>query len=144
MTKPGSRGLMSGGNERSGSKGGFTLVEVVVALTLLVLVLIGITQMSFVLTQRTYGVSVAAARSAIITEQLNRLTALPYADLVVEEGTVTVSQSPLPHERTITVDQSVVPTEVTITIAPLNTAYRSQTVVLERATKAESPFNTAP
>lgn len=113
-------------------------------MTLLVMVLIGITQMSFVLSQRTYGVSIAAARSAIATEQLNRLTALPYADLVGQEGTVTVNQSPLPHKRTIAIDKSRVPNEVTITITPLNTAYRSQTIVLERTPRAANPFDTTP
>lgn len=123
MTRQRSRGPVGGGDECSGSKGGFTLVEVVVALTLLVLVLIGITQMSFVLSQRTYGASVAAAQSALTTEQMNRLAALPYADMMAEEGTVAVTESPLPYKRTVTIDKGKTPHEVTITIAPLNTAY---------------------
>lgn len=128
---------------RSGSDG-FTLVEVMVAITLLAIVLIGLTQMTFVLARRTVDASVAATRSAIVTEEVNRLTALPYGQLVSQQGTLVVNKPPLPYKRIISIDKSTSPHEVTVTIAPLNTAYRSQSVVIRRLPGFSNPFDTKP
>lgn len=124
---------------------GFTLIEIVVALTLLSLMLVGIAQMTLVLSQRTRGVSAAAARAAIITEQVNRFAAAPWADLPAPGSTVTttVSSSPLPHTRTVSVEEvSSMLRRVTIIITPLNTAYRPDTVVLRRSQPAVGPLKT--
>jgi prepilin-type N-terminal cleavage/methylation domain-containing protein len=124
---------------------GFTLVEIVVALTLLSLILVGIAQMTLVLSRRTRGVSAAAARSAIITEQINRFAAIPWAELPAPGSTVstTVSSSPLPHTRTVIVEGvSSMLRRVTIIITPLNTAYRPDTIVLRRMRPAAGPLQT--
>jgi prepilin-type N-terminal cleavage/methylation domain-containing protein len=124
---------------------GFTLIEIIVALTLLSLILVGIAQMTLVLSRRTRGVSAAAARSAIITEQINRLAAIPWAELPAPGSTVTttVSSSPLPHTRTVIVEGvSSMLRRVTIIITPLNTAYRPDTIVLRRMRPAAGPLQT--
>lgn len=149
MTSPGSRspvvtsGRLRAPTSRRGMVG-FTLVEVMVAITLLAIVLIGLTQMTFVLARRTVAASVAATRSAILTEEVNRLSALPYGQLVSQEGTVTVDEPPLPYKRIITIDKSTSPHEITVSIVPLNTAYQSQSVVIKRLPGFSNPFDTKP
>lgn len=125
-------------------EGGFTLIEVMVAITLLAIVLIGLAQMTYVLARRTRDASVVATRAAIATQELNRITALPYSQLAGEVGTVTVDQPPMPYKRTIALDESISPHQVTVEIAPLNTAYKSQTVVLRRMPVRSTPLNPTP
>jgi hypothetical protein len=115
-----------------------------VAITLLAIVLIGLTQMTFVLARRTVDASIAATRSAIVTEEVNRITAMPYGQLVSQQGTVTVDKPPMPYKRIISMDKSTSPHEVTVSIVPLNTAYRSQSVVIKRLPGFSNPFDTKP
>jgi prepilin-type N-terminal cleavage/methylation domain-containing protein len=132
---------------------GFTLVEIIVALTLLSLILVGIAQMTMVLSRRTRGVSAAAARAAIMTEQVNRYMAMPWTELpaVGTTGPTPVTDSPLPHTRKVIVEEGSGATQVvkdmrrviTIIITPLNTAYRPDTIVVRRMKPAVSPLRTA-
>lgn len=125
-----------------GSQRGFSLVEILVAILLLSLVLVGVAQLSFVLGRRFYGLSGGAARDAIIAQQVNQIAALPYDSLKGKAGTVTVNKPPLPYRRTIAVDSlSPKVSRVTIVVTPLNPVYRPDTVVMHRSRPATNPFN---
>ena len=113
-----------------------------VAIVLLGTILVGVAQMSFVLARRSYGMSGTHARDAVIAQQVEQFTALPFDSLKGKAGTITVNKPPLPYQRTVVVD-SLSPKwrRVTLIVKPLNPAVRPDTVVLERAKPGGNPFN---
>src|SRR2546427_9943623 len=103
------------------SEAGFSLVELLVAITLLSLVLVSVAQLNVALARRFYAVSGGAARSAVVAQQVNQFTAMPFDSLKSKAGTITVNKPPLPYARKGTVD-SLSPKirPATPAITPLN------------------------
>lgn len=124
---------------------GFSLIEIMVAMTLLGVVLIGVGRLNFVLAQRFYTLSEGGARDAVLTQQVNEFAALPFDSLKAKAGTITVTKPPLPYTRKITVD-SLSPKlrRVTIVVTPLDPAFRPDTLVLQRTKPGNNPFNKKP
>jgi prepilin-type N-terminal cleavage/methylation domain-containing protein len=125
------------------SQAGFSLVEMLVAITLLSLVLVSVAQLNFALARRFYALSGGAARDGIVAQQVNQFTAMPFDSLKGKAGTITVNKPPVPYTRSITVD-SLSPKlrRVTIVITPLNTVFRPDTLVLQRSKPSNNPFKT--
>lgn len=121
---------------------GFSLLEIVVAMTLLAFVVVGVAQLNFALARRVYNVSGGAARDGVLAQQLNEFAAMPFDSLKGRAGTVTVNKPPIPYSRTVTVD-SLSPKlrRVTIVITPLNPVFKSDTLVLDRTKPGKNPFN---
>jgi prepilin-type N-terminal cleavage/methylation domain-containing protein len=120
---------------------GFSLIEILVAMTLLGLCLVGVGQVTFVMARRAYANSGGQARGAILSQQVNQFAALPFDSLKGKAGTVTVSNAPMPYTRRVTVD-SLSPTlvRVTIIVTPTNTVFKSDTLVLQRSKARKNPF----
>lgn len=123
------------------NEGGFSLIEMLVAITLLALCLIGVAQVTFVMARRAYSNSGGQARGAILSQQVNQFAAMPFDSLKGKAGTVTVNKPPMPYTRKITVD-SLSPTlaRVTIIITPTNTIFRPDTMVLQRSKARRNAF----
>ena len=126
----------------SRSEAGVTLIELVVAMALLSLVLVSVAQLNFALARRFYAVSGGAARDAVVAQQVNLFTAMPFDSLKSRAGTITVTKPPLPYTRRVMVD-SLSPRlrRVTVVVTPLNTLFRPDTVVLQRTKPGNNPFN---
>ncbi len=124
------------------AQGGFSLVEVLVAITLLSVVLLGVSRLTFVMARRFYSLSGGAARGGIVAQQMNQFTAMAFDSLKSRAGTITVNRPPLPYTRVVTVD-SLSPKlrRVTIVITPLNTVFRPDTLIIQRTKPAGNPFN---
>lgn len=127
------------------TQAGFSLVEIVVAMVLLSLVLLGVAQLTFILARGTATVAGGAARGGILAQQVNQFAAMPFDSLKGKAGTLTVNKPPLPYVRTITVD-SLSPKlrRVTIIVTPLNSAFKADTLVLQRTKPSANPFRTGP
>src|SRR2546426_2459716 len=125
------------------SEAGFSLVELLVAITLLSLVLVSVAQLNVALARRFYALSGGAARSAVVAQQVNQFTAMPFDSLKSKAGTITVNKPPLPYTRKVTVD-SLSPKlrRVTIVITPLNSVFAPDTLVLQRSKPGNNPFKT--
>src|SRR6266516_3606376 len=124
----------------SRSEAGVTLIELLVSMALLSLVLVA--QLNFALARRFYAVSGGAARDAVVAQQVNLFTAMPFDSLKSRAGTITVTKPPLPYTRRVMVD-SLSPRlrRVTVVVTPLNTLFRPDTVVLQRTKPGNNPFN---
>jgi len=124
---------------------GFSLIEIMVAISLLGLVLIGAARLNFTLAQRFYTLSGGGARDAVLAQQVNQFAALPFDSLKAKAGTITVNKPPLPYTRKITVD-SLSPKlrRVTIIVTPLTPVFKPDTLVLQRTKPANNPFNKKP
>jgi prepilin-type N-terminal cleavage/methylation domain-containing protein len=123
------------------NQAGFTLLEIMVAMTLLALALMGVARLNLDLARRFYALSGGAARDAVVTQQVNQFAAMPYDSLKGKAGTITVNKPPLPYTRKITVD-SLSPKlrRVTIVVTPLNTVFKPDTVIIERTKPGNNPF----
>src|SRR3989449_5077526 len=126
----------------SRSEAGVTLIELVVAMALLSLVLVSVAQLNFALARRFYAVSGGAARDAVVAQQVNQFTAMPFDSLKSRAGTITVTKPPLPYTRKVMVD-SLSPRlrRVTVVVTPLNTLFRPDTVVLQRTKPGKNPLD---
>ncbi len=82
---------MSAGRGSRNAREGFTLVEVVVAMAILSAVLVMLAGMTFATAQRSVDLQVAGARQAVMLKEINRLTALPLAELSTQSGCRTLS-----------------------------------------------------
>jgi len=121
---------------------GVTLIELLIAMALLSFVLVSVAQLNFALARRFYAVSGGAARDAVVAQQVNQFTAMPFDSLKSRAGTITVTKPPLPYTRKVMVD-SLSPRlrRVTVVVTPLNTVFRPDTVVLQRTKPGNNPFN---
>jgi prepilin-type N-terminal cleavage/methylation domain-containing protein len=125
------------------SEAGFSLLEMLVAITLLSIVLMSVAQLNFALARRFYALSGGAGRDGIVVQQVNQFAAMSFDSLEGKAGTITVNKPPVPYTRKITVD-SLSPKlrRVTIVITPLNPVFRPDTVVLQRSKPGNNPFKT--
>ena len=120
---------------------GFSLIEILVSMTLLGLCLVGVAQVTFVMARRAYANSGGQARGAILSQQVNQFAALPFASLMSKAGTDTVYNPSMPYRRSVTVDSlSSTLVRVTIIVTPLNSVFKPDTLVLQRSTARKNPF----
>ena len=125
---------------------GISLMEVMVAVSLLALVSGSLASLMISAAQRANLVSGTTYRNAIMQQETNRLSVLPYDSLPARVGCISLSAlaAPYPYIRCISVD-SVGPQQrrVTVMVRLVNPAFRPDTVQMERTRPyAGNPFNT--
>jgi Tfp pilus assembly protein PilV len=119
-------------------RGGFILMEVIVAMTLLALILTPLAAMVFKITARSHRTVGNTYRNAVIMQEVNMLEAIPYDSLDDGTTTVTVTDMPYPHTRVTTVAQyyaqwNLRAKRVQLVITPSNPLYRPDTVLFIRS-----------
>ena len=128
------------------SRGGFSLIEVMVGLTLLCIALTSVAALDYTVMRRTLDVSRASYSNATLARQASRFLSLPYDSLSAHAGCITVSAPPVPNSACATVTTvGANLKQVTIVLTLTGTKTRPDTVVLNRANVGgPNPFNTAP
>ncbi|HEX2723378.1 MAG TPA: hypothetical protein VHM24_10690 [Gemmatimonadaceae bacterium] len=121
------------------ARGGFILMEVVVAITLLALILTPLAAMIFKITARSHSIIGSAYRNGVLMEQVNLLESLPYDSLPVGTTTRVVTAKPYPHTVKVTVAQyyqryMLKGKTVQLVITPANTLYKPDTTKFIRST----------
>jgi hypothetical protein len=124
---------------RSKASGGFVLMEIVVAMTLLALILTPLAAMVYSVTGRSHRITGNSYRNAVLLDEVNYLESVPYDSLAVGTTTATVAGWPYPHTRTVVVSeiwtrQNLKLKSVRLVITPVNKLYRPDTVVFLRST----------
>jgi len=119
-------------------RGGFILMEVIVAMTLLALILTPLAAMVFKITARSHRSVGNTYRNAVLMQEVNMLEALPYDSLDDGTTTVTVTDKPYPHTKVTTIAQyyekwNLRAKRVTLVITPSNPLYRPDTVLFIRS-----------
>jgi prepilin-type N-terminal cleavage/methylation domain-containing protein len=130
-------------HRHSRPRGGFTLIEVLIAIVILGSVGVGIAQLMFTSARRSTSAGAAAFRSAALATEVSRITALPTASLSDGTTTRTVSDQPFPHTITTVAATSGGLQTVTITVTPTGTraiAGRSRTISRAMSTSGPNPF----
>jgi len=134
----------------AGARAGMTLIEVVVACSLLAITITGLTGVALRMGQRTRSNAIVEQRTAIFLQEVNRLVALPYDSLTssrfLQTDSVKAGQGYYVWSYTVGAQQNtnvsgILPyRDVTLTVTPrlLPTAAVSTTI-----RRSKSPFTSA-
>jgi len=123
---------------RGGKRGGFILMEVIVAMTLLALIMTPLAAMVFKITARSHRSVGNTYRNAVVMKEVNLLESLVYDSLATGTTTTTVTEKPYPYTMTVTVAQyyqkwQLKGKSVQMIITPANPLYRPDTVKFIRS-----------
>ena len=112
---------------------GAGLVEIMLAMIIFALVATSYAAVTLRYATRMKTISAGAARSAALTEYMNRLMALPFDQLTGAAGCTTVSTGAFPNTRCIEVFvMTTTKDSVRVTLTPANSVIKPDTVVLTR------------
>ncbi len=113
---------------------GFSLIEVMVAIVLLAVVLLGLAPVTLSMARQTRLATTITQRTAVLAGEVDRLTALDYAALPATGTTCTsFSMSGFPHTKCITVsDVNSKTKQLIVTVTPLN-GQGADTTIFQRS-----------
>jgi Tfp pilus assembly protein PilV len=136
------RRRIPGRRARGGNRRGAALVEVMVAMTVMVLGITGVAGMTVSAGKRASTLTGVGGRTAVQTQVVDQLMVLPYAQLPSKAGCTSVATMPYPHSRCTTVtDVATDRRQITVVFTPTSGYLRADTVVFERGNDAaSSPF----
>lgn len=125
------------------SEQGFTLIEIMMAMTLLSIILMSLTGLTFAVSRQSFNSSMMVHRTAALTEVSERFGAMPFDSIDTYAGCATISDGPLPHEWCVTV-QDVASDEkrLRVVVTPTDTDIAPDSLIVDRArTASANPFN---
>ena len=119
-------------------RGGFILMEVVVAMTLLALIMTPLAAMVFKITARSHRSIGNTYRNAIVMREVNLLESLAYDSIPAGTVTTVVTDQTYPYTKTVIVAQyfqkwQLKGKSVTLVITPSNALYRPDTTKFIRS-----------
>ena len=88
---------------KSSNRKGIAVLEIMVAMIILSIGLLGAAGMTVTAARRASALSTASSRDGIILQELNKLAALPYDSLAVRVGCSTAASDALTYTRCIAV-----------------------------------------
>ena len=123
---------------RGGKRGGFILMEVVVAMTLLALIMTPLAAMVFKISARSHRSIGNTYRNAVVMKEVNLLESLVYDSLATGTTTTVVNDHTYPYTKTVTVATYYTKWQlkgksVMLVISPSNVLYRPDTVKFIRS-----------
>jgi prepilin-type N-terminal cleavage/methylation domain-containing protein len=129
---------------RCAPRTGFSLVEVLVGLTLLSIALTTVAKLDYNVMRRSVEVGSASYANATLLRQVNRFLSLPYDSISAHAGCITVSTGSQPNTACATVTVVNSSTKQVMIISRLTgTIARPDTVLIFRTTATSSnPLNT--
>lgn len=117
-----------------GQRRGSTLIEIMIAMTVMVIALTGLAGMTVQAGRRSVMLAAAGGRTAVQTRVVDQLMVLPFSSLPSKVGCTTVTTAPFPHRRCISVaDVSFRQRRVTVVFTPANNLLRTDSLVFERS-----------
>ena len=125
-----------------GQRRGAALVEIMIAMTVMVIALTGLAGMTVQAGRRASTLTATGGRTAVQTQVVEQLMVLPYASLPGKAGCTTVTTQPFPHRRCVTVtDLSFRQRRIAVVFTPSSKLLRADSVVFERSKGvSNSPF----
>jgi len=118
----------------SGNRRGAALIEIMVAMTVMVIALTGLAGMTTHAGRRAVTLAATGGRTAVQTQVVEQLMVLPYNLLPSKAGCTSTSALPFPHRRCVTVtDISFRRRRVAVAFTPANRLLRVDSLVFERS-----------
>jgi prepilin-type N-terminal cleavage/methylation domain-containing protein len=129
---------------RRRARQGFSLVEVLVALTLLSLVLMSMAKMAFTIAAAGRLNDIVAKRTAVLTQEANKFNAMSFDSLAtVSTAAKTLTMGDFKFTRTLTITtNSSTRKTVKIVITPFYSTTKKDSVFVTRTKPAGSPLCT--
>jgi prepilin-type N-terminal cleavage/methylation domain-containing protein len=124
------------------SRRGFSLIEVLMAMTLLSVVLMSMAKMAFVLAARGRENDVVAKRNAVLVQEANKFNSMPFDSIATTstaEKTYTFGDFKFTRRLTVTNNSSIWRT-VKIVIVPYVDPTRTDSVYVNRTRPLGSPL----
>jgi prepilin-type N-terminal cleavage/methylation domain-containing protein len=127
---------------RSRPRRGFSLTEVLMAMTLLSVVLLSLAKMSFTLSQRSRWNDQRAKRNAVLMQEANKFGAMPYANLAgFSEADKSVTTGDFSYTRRLDIEPvGTTGYKIKIVVAPARDATQTDSVFVYRTKPAGSPL----
>lgn len=121
-------GKISRRRHARGRRGGFVLLEVIVAMFILGIVLSSLAALLYEVSQGSFRSISGAYRNGVLLKEVNRLEALPYDSLALGTDSTTVTALPYPYTRTVTIaNPSTNLKSVVLVIKPAIAVYKPDT-----------------
>jgi len=122
-------------------RGGFILMEVVVAITLLALIMTPLAGMVLAITANSHRTVGNTYRNGVLMREVNLYEAIQYDSLVVGTFSTVRATKPYPHTSTVTIVEVLNRNQlkaktVKLVIVPANPLYRRDSVTFLRSTAA--------
>jgi prepilin-type N-terminal cleavage/methylation domain-containing protein len=124
---------------------GFTLIEVMISMTLLTLGTVALATLLLRATKQATAVSMGVYATAAVSEEMGRLGAVPFSSLAAGTTCVNVTAHPLPNTRcTVITDVNAKRKTVTVTVTPTDATISAVSVSFERSISGDAvpPLNT--
>ena len=113
---------------------GSTLVEIMIAMTVMVVAVTGLAGMTVQAGRRAATLTATSGRTAVQTDVVEQLMVLPYNSLPSKVGCTTVTSQPFPHRRCVSVTElSFRQRRVAVVFTPSSRLLKADSVVFERA-----------
>jgi prepilin-type N-terminal cleavage/methylation domain-containing protein len=128
----------------SAERHGFSLIEVVVAMTILAIVLLSLARLSVVVSQRGRANDILAKRTAVLQGELNKFGAMSFATLsAFSTAPQTVTAGNYTYTRRLAIN-AVGSKRVTVTIVvvPAQDTLKKDSVTFDRSRSGSSPLCT--
>jgi hypothetical protein len=114
------------------TRSGAGLIEIMLAMVIFALVATSYAAVTLRYATRMKTIGAGAARSAALTEYINRLMAVPFDSLANRVGSFAMTTGTFPNTRTIAVSGIGTIRTVTLILTPTSTLIKPDTVVLTR------------
>ena len=124
-------------------RSGFSLIEIMIALTILAIVLSTLAGLSLRVSQRMRTNEVRTFRQAELSKQANRFAAMPFSELSAAAVNLTVDTGAFPHTRTIRrVNVSSLSLDsIVITITPRSATTLRDSIAVVRVNPPYNPLS---
>jgi prepilin-type N-terminal cleavage/methylation domain-containing protein len=132
---------MGGDTGRRNARAGFTLIEVMLALSAFAVIVVSLGRATNLLGRQSTNAMYATYRDSEVARQVGRLSAMEFDSLSAQTGCATIITAPFPHTRCITVtDVTAGQKRVTLVITPAYTVLHPDTTTFDRIASATNPF----
>ena len=121
--------------------GGFSLIEVLVAIALFGVSMSALAALSFAVTRRSTETAATVERTVVLEARVNDLFSIPWTEIDGRAGCTTISTPPFPRQECITVTTASGRKTVTLTVTPADASVAPTSVSVERTQPpATNPF----
>jgi hypothetical protein len=117
------------------------LIEVIVAMVILAIAVSSLAPLVYSVSRSTLKNTGNAYRNGVLMQEVNRLVALPFADVTVGSASYANTSPPYPHYRVVTVTQPAANVKVVkVLVTPTSSGFKPDSATFTRTLAATSKY----
>jgi prepilin-type N-terminal cleavage/methylation domain-containing protein len=126
---------------RGTDRAGFTLIEVMLALSAFAVIVVSLGKATGQLSRQSTNAMFATYRDSEVSRQVSRLSAMEFDSLSAQTGCTSVTATPFAYTRCIDVtDVTAGQKRITLVVTPVYTGIHPDTTTFDRIASATNPF----